>query len=108
MENACDLYLAKIPALIYNSAVMCAFLVGSVLLSGGNGSDIFEGSFLAPCGIRECEALALPAESSWWDGQDTTKETLFNLENSFPMCPPTHFVLILKFSFKNSARTGGI
>lgn len=45
MENACDLYLAKIPVLIYNSAVMCAFLVGSVLLLVGNGSDSFEGSF---------------------------------------------------------------
>lgn len=83
MENACDLYLAKVPALIYNSAVMCAFLVGSVLLSGGNGSDIFEGSFLALCGIRECEAVALPAKSSWWDGQDNAKEIPFKLENGF-------------------------
>lgn len=45
MENASDLYLAKIPVLIYNSAVMCASLVGNVLLSVGNGSDSFEGSF---------------------------------------------------------------
>lgn len=83
MENACDLYLAETPALIYNSAVMCAFLVGSVLLSGGNGSDISEGASPAPCGIREHEAVALPAKSSWWDGQETTIKHPFKLENYF-------------------------
>lgn len=75
MENACDLYLAKTPALIYNSAVMCASLVGSVLLSGGNGSDNSEGASLASCAIGEREATALPAKSSCWDGQETTKKT---------------------------------
>lgn len=66
----------------------------------------FEGSFLAPCGFRESEAVALPAKISWWDGQDTTKQKTFKLENCF-LCPPTHFVLILKSSVVNCAEQEG-
>lgn len=108
MENASDLYLAKIPVLIYNSAVMCAFLVGSVLLLVGNGSDSFEGSCWLHTGSER--GVAVPwhrAPNSCCDGQDTAKKNPQLSGKQFHINRPTYFMLTLKFNVITPARSRG-